>query len=308
VGPRPALIELWIPVTLIAALFQTWRTAMQQKLRGVLSVNAAGFVRYAYALPTGLLLLFGYGLVAGEPLPTPTAGFLLACTTGGLVQIFGTSLLIMSFGFRGFAVGTAYSKTEAAQGAIAAWAVLHETLTPLGWAGIAVGASGVLVLSLVGRGLKPRDILAATFQPAALCGLGAGFCFAFTAIFIKQANRALGAHDVVHQALFGLVVTNLLQTLMQGAWIAWREPDQLRRAVVHWRSSAWVGTLSACGSACWFTAFALAPVALVRSLGQSEMIYTLIFSRFYLRENVRLADIAGLVLVITGVLMILASR
>ena len=47
-------MELWIPITLTAALCQTWRTALQQRLRGLLSVNGAGFVRYLYALPTGV--------------------------------------------------------------------------------------------------------------------------------------------------------------------------------------------------------------------------------------------------------------
>lgn len=301
-------MELWIPVTLVAALIQTWRTAMQQKLRGLLSVNAAGFVRYFYAVPVGVGLLLAYGIATGDPMPTANGRFLLDCTAGGLLQIFGTSLLIMAFGYRSFAVGTAYAKTEAVQGAIAAWVILDEALSPLAWSGIAVGVGGVLVLSLAGRGLKTGALLAATFQPAALCGLGAGFCFALTSIFIKQANQALGPHDLIHQALFSLVVTNVLQTVLQGGYIAWREPEQLRRVLATWRSSAQVGALSACGSACWFTAFALAPVALVRSLGQTEMVYTLLFSKFYLKEHPSRADVAGLVLVIVGVLMILAGR
>ena len=112
----------------------------------------------------------------------------------------------------------------------------------------------------------------------------------------------------MRQAVFALLVTNLLQTLMQGSYLALRERDQLRAAFRTWRSSAWVGTLSACGSACWFTGFALAPVALVRSLGQVEMVFTLLFSRFYLKETLRRADVSGLVLVVAGVILILRGR
>ena len=301
-------MELWIPLTLAAALLQTWRTALQQKLRGVLSVNAAGFVRYLYALPTGCLLLAIGMVVTGGPAPLLGGRFVLACAAGGLLQIIGTTLLIMAFGFRSFAVGTAYAKTEVVQGAIAAWIVLGEALSPLAWAGIAVSVSGVLVLSLAQRVDGLRALWAATVQPAALCGLGAGLCFAFTAIFIKTANRELGHGDIVLQALFVLVATNLLQTLMQGGYLAWREPSQLRLAFTTWRSSAWVGTLSACGSACWFSAFALAPVALVRALGQVEMLFTLLFSRFYLKEQIRRSDVAGLLLIVGGVGLILAGR
>lgn len=304
-------MELWIPVTIAAALLQTWRTALQQKLRHLLSVNAAGFVRYLYALPTGLLLVAASHAAARAALPAPGARFLLLCAGGGLLQIIGTNLLIMAFGFRSFAVGTAYAKTEAVQGAILAWILLGEALKPLAIFGIGVGVAGVLVLSLGGSGLRPAALVRATVQPAALCGLGAGAAFALTAICIKEANRALGfgtTAEIVRHAVFALVVTNLMQTLMQGAYLALREPAQLRAAFTTWRSSAWVGTLSACGSGCWFTAFALAPVALVRSLGQVEMVFTLAFSRFYLRETLRRVDVLGLVLVVLGVVLILWGR
>jgi aminopeptidase N len=83
---------------------------------------------------------------------------------------------------------------------------------------------------------------------------------------------------------------------------------RLLAAFRSWRSSAWVGALSACGSACWFSAFALAPVALVRALGQIEMVFTLLFSRFYLHEKLKRADIQGLVLVVAGVVLVLLGR
>src|SRR5690349_8224479 len=100
-------MEFWIPITLTAALLQTWRTALQQKLRHLLSVNAAGFVRYLYGVPTALVLLTACLAVTRLPLPRPNAAFLVACVAAGLLQILGTNLLIMAFGFRSFAVGTA---------------------------------------------------------------------------------------------------------------------------------------------------------------------------------------------------------
>ena len=97
------------------------------------------------------------------------------------------------------------------------------------------------------------------------------------------------------------------RTQAPGAWLAWREPQELRKAFTTWRSSSWAGTLSACGSACWFTAFALTNVALVRSVGQVEIVFTLIFSRFYLKETLRREDVAGLILVVAGVLLIAST-
>ena len=86
-----------------------------------------------------------------------------------------------------------------------------------------------------------------------------------------------------------------------------KAPRELLKAFTTWRSSAWVGTLSALGSACWFFAFAIAPVALVRSVGQVEIVFTLLFSRFYLKETLKPGDVAGLVLVVCGVLLIVLA-
>ena len=311
-------MPLWLPVTIAAAVFQTWRTALQQRLRSELSVSTAGLVRYLYAIPVGALFLTAWCALTGNLPPRPTPGFLLGCAVGGLGQVVGTSLLIMAFGYRNFAVGTAYSKTDAVQAAVAAALLFHETLRPLAWAGILVGVVGVLALSLAGRGLHPATLLRATVQPAALCGLGAGTGLAIAALGIKAAVNQLGSSpgspvpglpaDPIAAALLALVTTNVLQTLMQGSYMAIREPKGLRDAFTRWRSAMWVGVLSASGSACWFTAFALAPVALVRTVGQVEMITTLLFSRYYLRETLRPADVAGLALIIAGVILVLLAR
>ncbi len=301
-------MPLWIPVTVTAALFQCWRTALQQKLRHLLSVNGAGFVRYLYGVPTALVLLMVAMQVSGAPLPVPNARFLVFCMCGGLSQILATNLLIKSFGYRNFAVGTAYAKTDTIQTAFIALVLLGENLRPLAWVGVFIGITGVMTLSLAGRGMKPRDLLAASVQPAALCGLSAGFMLACAAVFVKMIFLSLPGPNLFVRALFGLVVMNAMQTVAQGIWLLWREPGQLGKAFTSWRSSMWVGTLSACGSAMWATGFALADVALVRAVGQVELVFTLLFSRFYLKETLKRTDVAGLVLVVGGVILIILTH
>jgi drug/metabolite transporter (DMT)-like permease len=302
-------MPLWIAATLSAALFQCWRTALQQRLRGQLSVNGAGVVRYLYGIPFGLLLLAGYAVATGQVVPAVGGlRFLGLAALGGLTQIVGTNLLIMSFGPRGFAVGTAYSKTEAVQGALLALILLGERISALSTLGIAVGVAGVLYLSLAGRNLSGMDLLRATVQPAALCGFGAGTGFALTSIFIKAANQELPHADPVMRALVTLCVANALQTVMQGGWLLWKEPEQFRAVFRTWRSSLPVGALSACGSACWFAGFALAPVAMVRALGQVEIIFTLLFSRFYLRETLKRQEVVGAFGIVAGVVLLLLGR
>ncbi|MBP0462544.1 EamA family transporter [Roseomonas sp. PWR1] len=301
-------MPIWVAATLLAGLFQTWRTALQQKLRGQMSVNAAAVVRYLYGVPVGMALVGLYLLVFGGGLSAPSWTYLLFCALGGLGQIVGTNLLIMSFGYRGFAVGTAYSKTEAVQAAVIALVFLGEGFGALAWLGIAVSVGGTLYLSLAGRVTSLRDVAAATVQPSALYGLGAGFAFALCAIAIRAATQEIEGPDATLRALQTLVVINMLQTLMQGSWLAATERQSIPMLFRTWRSSAQVGALSACGSACWFTGFAHAPVALVRAVGQVEILFTLLFSRFFLKERMKRTDVVGALVVVGGVVLVLLGR
>ena len=288
---------IWLPATLFAGLFQAWRTAVQQRVRAELSVNAAGLVRYLYGFPVGCLLLATYLSMANMAVPSHGTSFWYFCAAAGFVQILGTNLLIMAFGYRNYVVGTAYAKTEAVQGAVLAMILLGEHLTPLTWVGIAIGVVGVIVLSAKGQKMTLHQLA----EPAALCGLGAGLMFALTSIFVKRATQTVGADDLILAALTVLVAVLGLQTLMQGSYVVLREANQLPKIIKSWRVSGQVGLLAALGSACWFTAFAMAPVALVRAVGQVEVIFTLGFGHFYLREPLSRSELSGLIIVATGV-------
>ncbi len=292
---------IWLPATLLAALFQAWRTAVQQRVRVELSVNAAGLVRYLYGLPVGLLLLGAYLTWRSAELPAIHLPFLAFCAAAGFAQIIGTNLLLMAFGYRNYVAGTAFAKTEAMQGALLAFLLLGEMLSWLTIFGIAIGVAGLMIVAAGGQRLRLADII----QPAALCGLGAGLGFTMTSIFVKSASLELATSDKLLAALLALVAVQTWQTLMQGSYVAWREREQLPRVFATWRTSGQVGLLAALGSACWFTGFATAPVALVRAVGQVEVILTLGFSRFYLKEARKPGEVLGLLLVGAGVALAL---
>ncbi len=294
---------IWLPATLLAGLFQAWRTAVQQRVRAELSVNAAGLVRYLYGLPVGLALLGLYLAVSGKALPHAASGFLPWAAAGGFAQIVATNFLLMAFGYRNYVVGTAYAKTEAIQGAILSAILLGEWLSPLSLLGIGFGVAGVVLLSTGGARLKLADL----GQPAALCGLAAGFGFTLTSIFVKKATLTLATPDKVFAALVTLVVVQTCQTLMQGGYVLLREHDQLRPVLRTWRTSVQVGLLAALGSACWFTGFATANVALVRTVGQIEVIFVLLFGHYYLNERFSRTEALSLLLVGLGVLTAIAG-
>ncbi|WP_317450875.1 DMT family transporter [Sphingopyxis sp. LK2115] len=298
---------IWLPASLLGGVFQAWRTALQQRLRAELSVSGAGLVRYLYGLPFALFFAAAWLAMQGDAAPTLDNVFAGFAVAGAITQMAGTILLIMAFGHRGFVVGTAFSKTEAIQAALVTALFLGERLPLIAWFGIVAGVAGVLMLALAGRGVSAGEVCRALGQPAALCGLGAGAMFALAAIAVKLATAELEGVDLIGSALVTLVAVMAIQTSLHLLWVAVRDRATLAAVFRTWRNSGQVGLLSALGSACWYVGFAAAPAALVRVVGQVEVVFTVGFARFYLREPVRWHEIAGLFLVVGGVVMALIA-
>jgi drug/metabolite transporter (DMT)-like permease len=289
---------MWVPVTIAAACFQTARTAMQQRLRALLSVSGAGFVRYLYGAPVAILAVAVVGSIDG--LPTPPARFWPIIAGGGLAQIVGTIFMIRAFDARDFAIGTVYTKTEVVQVAVFSLVFLGEPLRPLGWLATLVCFAGVVVLAGGHRVLQVRD-------RAVLFGVAAGGAFALASVGIRAASRSLidgqeGDGHVVARALVTLAVMNTMQIVMHGGYLAVRERHQLRLSLVHWRSSSVVGVLSVCGSACWALAFTLENAARVRTFGQVELLITFAVAHRFLGERHGRRELVASALVLTGVI------
>ena len=290
---------MWIVVTLIAAGFQTARTALQHRLRALLSVSGAGFVRYLYGAPlSALAVLLAWR--SGVEWPHIAARFWPTIFGGGVAQILGTVCLIRAFDARDFAVGTVFAKTEVVQVALLSWVLLGEPLRWGGWLGAAVCMVGVALLATKGQ----RFTWAAIRQPAALYGLAAGGLFGLASIGIRGATKALDGGPIVMQAIVTLAVMNSMQTIVHGGYLVAREREQIRLAFVHWRSSAVVGVLSVCGSAGWALALALENAAKVRTLGQVELLFTFAVSRWWLKDHHARSELAASGLVALGVVTV----
>ena len=290
---------MWIPVTLFAAAFQTARTATQHRLRALLSVSGAGFVRYLYGAPlAGLAVLIAR--LSGAAWPSVHAHFWPAILAGGVTQILGTVCLIRAFDARDYAVGTVFSKTEVVQVAVFSLVLLGEPLRWGGWLGAGVCTVGVTLLATKGR----RLTWPALRQPAALYGLAAGGLFGLAAIAIRSATKSLDGGPVVVRAIVALAVMNTMQTIIHGGYLVWREPGQVRLAVTHWRSSAVVGLLSVLGSAGWALALALENAAKVRTVGQVELLFTFAASRWWFHDRHARAEYVATALVAAGVVLV----
>ncbi|WP_265508305.1 EamA family transporter, partial [Paracoccus rhizosphaerae] len=73
---------------------------------------------------------------------------------------------------------------------------------------------------------------------------------------------------------------------------------------VRWRTVLPVGVTGVLGSLGWFTAFALQNAAYVRSLGQVELLFSILASVIVFRERLRIIDVLGMLLLAVSVVMI----
>ena len=96
-----------------------------------------------------------------------------------------------------------------------------------------------------------------------------------------------------------------MHTVLLTLYIQAVERGVVVRVLRAWRQAAPVGIMSVLGSAGWFTAMTLQNVAYVRALGQVELVFTVLVSRFGFREAPTWRELIGIVLVATGVVALL---
>ncbi|WP_370225701.1 EamA family transporter [Pararhodobacter marinus] len=298
------LLEPWVLVTLAAAAVQTWRLMLQKQLKGLgLSTGGATFSRFLFAAPLALAGLATLLWYHDAPFPALDLRFWAFAVTGGLAQIVATFCLVALFSERSFAVGVAFTKTEVIQVAAFSALVLGETVSLPGLGAIALGTLGVIVLSRPPEGWRSGKAL----NRATGLGVVAGALFGLSAIGYRGATVEIDHPDALLRAIAALAMVTSFQTLAMSLWLRWREPGELTRVLSAWRRVLPVGVTGMLGSLGWFTAFALQNAAYVRSLGQVELLFSILVSALVFREVPRRWEVLGIVLLglsIVGIVLL----
>ena len=295
---------LWVPITLFAALAQTVRNTAQRSLTQQLGTLPATRVRFLYGLPfAAVFLLLLYVLPAQPPaLPHFSAAYLGWITLGAVFQVAATAALLLAMKERNFAVAVTLSKTEILQVALFGAVFLHELPTALALAAMVIATVGVLLLSLPPRGQLLS--LQAWFSKSALYGLACGACFAIAVIGFRGGALALQAQTPWLSGAWGVLVAQTLQSIVLGAWVAFKTPQGIRPIFRAWRISLLAGSMGAAASLAWFTAYAMQSAAAVRTLGMVEVVFSYLVSRRMLSEQFNRAELLGMALMVLGLVLI----
>jgi len=297
-------MPLWISFTLMAAFMQAVRTACQKTLAARTCPAGATLARALFAMP----LAWAYGATLWSLSPQPealtfSASFYGYAIFAAAAQIIATLLMVSLFQQRNYATGIIYAKTEAIMVALLGLLLFNDSLSALGWLGVVIGSIGILLLSPRSEGgFRLRSVLSVTTA----MGLSSGLGFALTSLAIRQAGIGLGDQFILNAALtLAAVIT--FQTLLLGGYMLLKTPAALRRLLSQWPLAALVGLTSMLGSLGWFTAMVLENPALVKTLGQIEFLFALLFSHKLFKERLSRRELSGMMLILLSVVCVLQA-
>ena len=289
---------LWAVFTVIAAIAQTLRNAMQRELTASLGTVGATHVRFLFGFPFVLVFLAAVMLVSGAPLPRPELNFWPWTILGAGAQVAATALMLAAMGERSFVVTIAYIKTEPIQVALFGLVFLGVLLTWPMMIAIVVATAGVVVMST-----KPGGTLGG-IKPT-LVGLASGGMFALSAIGFRGAILNLALPNFVMAATFALAVGIVMQAVLLSLYLWLRNRAVLLAIVRAWRPSLSAGLAGAVASQFWFLAFALATAASVRTLALIEVLFAQLIARFAFGQRTSAREALGMALVVAGVALLL---
>jgi drug/metabolite transporter (DMT)-like permease len=166
----------------------------------------------------------------------------------------------------------------------------------------------VVILSVAKQTVTARALLYSWSDRPALIGLASGAAFGMAAVSYRAASLSLGGEGFLMQAGFTLACVTVFQTVVMAIYMIRREPGQLGKVIRSWRVSGLVGLAGMGASVGWFTAVTIQNAAYVRALGQIELVFTFVASVFIFRERTNAKEVAGILLIVAGILVLLALR
>ncbi len=288
---------LWIFFTLLAALSQTVRNALQSKLSSSVSTLGVTLARFIFATPIAIAYLCSLYFFDPQSHPKFTTQFVLFCAFAAFMQIVATALMVQLFKQQNFAIGAGLAKSEALIAALLGALFFGSQLTILGWFGVLVGTLAIFLLSGI---TNSKQFKIKTVVIGLLCGAS----FALTSLFIREASLVLSV-PFPHSAAWVLVFVLCMQTIVLSIYIYLKQPNTFTQLKNNLGTTFSVSLTSCIGSIGWFSAMSLQYVAYVKTLGQIEVLFTILISLIWLKQKVAKNELLGLLLIAIAAIMVM---
>ncbi|MBR9729474.1 multidrug transporter [Shewanella intestini] len=290
---------MWIAFTFLAAMMQAWRNALQSQLSHHVNVVGVTLARFIIAGPIAAVYLWSLQQFVDTAPMQFNPHFAKFVLLAALMQIIATALMVKLFSLKNYAIGAGLAKSEAMVAAILGMVFFGTQLTPLGWVGVCVGGVAVLILS----GIKSHQGLSVT---TVLIGLASGSAFALTSLSVREASLQLHGPFAL-RAAWVLLCVIALQTCLLMLYLCITDRATLK-ALWHKRKLTVAISVTSCiGSIGWFSAMAIESVPLVKTLGQVEVFFMLLISRYWLKQGTSKSDMLGLLLIAIAAILVMWS-
>lgn len=293
------MFSSWILFTLMAAFMQSWRNAFQKQLSATVDVYGVTLARFLFGFPLAVLYIFW--LYQSHPIQLHasfTPMFWVYILIAGCSQILATILLVMLFKQKNYAVGVGLAKSEAILAALIGVMLLQEHLSLLGWAGVVIGGAAVFLLS---KGHPQQKLSLSTL----MIGIGSGLSFAITSLLVREASLELSALPFLHRAAWVLLCVIGFQCISLLLYLVIFSRKTLKAM---WQRIGLIFKVSVCSfmaSLGWFSAMSMQSVAIVKTLGQIEVLFSLLISAYFFKEKLARSDHWGLCLVVIAAIMVI---
>ncbi|MDC3060227.1 DMT family transporter [Candidatus Pelagibacter sp.] len=296
----------WIIVAISGAFFQNLRSTLQKKLNQKVSTIASTYVRFAFALPFVTILFFLYFQDLNViPEILSQKKFIFNVLLGSIFQIIFTFILLYLFRFANFVVGTSLSKTEVIQVAIFEYLIIGDKLNKFGITGIIVSTIGVIILSIKDLSLFLKNL----FSKTTLIGLSAGLFLGVSVVYFRAAaltleNFSNNFEKAIATLFFGLVI----QTTLISLYLIIFEKSQFKKLYENKYECLIAGFAGFLATLSWFYAFTLIQSSFVRAVGQIELLFSYVSSKYMFKEKVKITEILGIIIFVVGVLILLLNK
>ena len=296
----------WIIFTISGAFFQNLRSSLQKKLNKDLSTVASTYVRFAFALPFAIIVFFlNFGNFEIIFKILEQRDFLYLTIIASIFQIMFTFTLLYLFKFSNFVVGTSLSKTEVIQVAIFEYFLLKDKLNVFGIFGIIIATVGVIIISIKDLKLFFSNF----FSKITLIGLTTGLFLGLSVVFFRAATLSLEDFSsnfdrAIITLFFGLVV----QTFLISIYLYIFERSEFKKFRDNKLESCLAGLAGFLATLSWFFAFTFIQASFVRALGQVEIFFSFVSSKYFFKEKITAMEIIGIIIFISGVSVMLLTK
>ena len=297
---------VWAIFAVLAAFFQNLRTSLQKKLNKNLSIVASTYVRFAFALPFALIVFFfNFGNFDIISTVLNQSNFFYYTFLGSVIQITFTITLLYLFRFSNFVVGTSLSKTEVIQIAIFEYIILKDKLNLFGVLGIIIATIGVIMISIKDLRLFFKNF----FSKVTIIGLAAGLLLGLSVVYFRAAALSLeNFSSNFDKAFMTVFFALIIQTTVITIYLVIFERPEFKKFLENKFEIFLAGLSGFLATLSWFFAFTLIQASFVRALGQIEIFFSYVSSKYLFKEKITLIEILGVLTFIAGATILLLTK